>query len=74
MRWVEDVARMGRRGMRVGFWWESRKRPLGRPRQKDNIKMNLREIGWGGMDWIDLAQDRNQWKALLNTAMNLWVS
>jgi hypothetical protein len=33
----------------------------------DNIKMNLREIGWGGMDWIDLAQDRNQWRALVNT-------
>jgi hypothetical protein len=36
-----------------------------------NIKMDLREIGWGGMDWIDLAQDRDQWKALVNTVMNL---
>jgi hypothetical protein len=49
------------------------KTPLGRPRRRreDNIKMDLREIGWGGMDWIDLAQDRDQWKALLNTVMNL---
>jgi hypothetical protein len=52
------------------------KRPLGRPRcgWVDNIIMDLREIGWGGMDWIDLAQDRDQWRALVNTAMNLWVS
>jgi hypothetical protein len=34
--------------------------------------MDLREIGWGGMDWIDLAQDRDQWRALVNTLMNLW--
>jgi hypothetical protein len=51
------------------------KRPLGRPRRMlvDNIKMYLREIGWDGMDWIDLAQDRNQWRALVNTVMNLRV-
>jgi hypothetical protein len=42
------------------------KRPLGSP-----IKMDLREIGWDGMDWIDLAQDRDQWRALVNTVMNL---
>jgi hypothetical protein len=48
------------------------KRPLGRPRRRwvDNIKMDLTEIGWGGMDWIDLAQDRDQWRALVNTVMN----
>jgi hypothetical protein len=47
------------------------KRPLGRPRHRwvDSIKMDLREIGWDGMDWIYLAQDR----ALVNTVMNLWV-
>jgi hypothetical protein len=47
------------------------KRPLGRPRRRwvDNIKMDLRELG---MDWIDLAQDRDQWRALVNTVMNLW--
>jgi hypothetical protein len=49
-----------------------RKRPLGRPRV-DNIKMDLREIGWDGMDWIDLAQDRDQRRALVNTIMNLRV-
>jgi hypothetical protein len=40
----------------------------------DNIKMDLRETGWDGMDWIDLAQDRDQWRALVNTIMNLRVS
>jgi hypothetical protein len=51
------------------------KRPLGRPRHwlGDNIKIDLREIGWGGMDWIHLAQDRDQWRALVNTVMNLRV-
>jgi hypothetical protein len=49
------------------------KRPLGRPRRRweDNIRMDLREIGWGGMDWIDLAQDRDQCRALVNTVTNL---
>jgi hypothetical protein len=48
------------------------KRTLGRPRRKwvYNIKMDLREIGWDGMDWIDLAQDRDQRRALVNTVMN----
>jgi hypothetical protein len=52
------------------------KRLLGRPRRSwvDNIKMGLREIDWGGMDWIDLTQGRDQWKAFLNTVMNLRVS
>jgi hypothetical protein len=51
------------------------KRPLGRPRRRwvDNIKMDLREIGWDGMDWIELAQERDQWRVLLNTVMNLRV-
>jgi hypothetical protein len=39
----------------------------------ESIKMNFREIGWDGMDWIDLAQDKEQWRALVNTVMNLWV-
>jgi hypothetical protein len=49
------------------------KRPLGRPRRRweNNVRMDLRKIGWGGMDWIDLAQDRDQWRALVNTVMNL---
>jgi hypothetical protein len=52
------------------------KRSLGRPRRTwvDNIKMDLRDIEWGDMDWIDLAQDREQWRALVNTVMNLRVS
>jgi hypothetical protein len=51
------------------------KRPLGRPRRRwvDNITMVLREIGRGGMDWIDLAQDRDQWRALVGAVMNLLV-
>jgi hypothetical protein len=51
-------------------------RPLGRPRLRweDNIKMDIRDLGWGGMDWIDLAQDRDQWRALVNTVMNLQAS
>jgi hypothetical protein len=51
------------------------KRPLGRPRRRcvNNIKMDLGEIGWYSMGWIDLAQDREQWRALVNTIMNLRV-
>jgi hypothetical protein len=51
------------------------KKPLGRSRRRwvNNIKMDLREIGWYGMHWIDLAQDRDQWRALVNTVMNLRV-
>jgi hypothetical protein len=51
------------------------KRPQGRPRYKweDSIGINLREIEWGGVDWIDLAQDKNNWKALMYTVMNLRV-
>jgi hypothetical protein len=51
------------------------RRPLGRPRRRweDNIKMDLREVGWGGADWIGLAQDRDRWGALVYTVMNLRV-
>ena len=51
------------------------KRPLGRPgcRWEDNIKMDLQEVGCGGMDWIKLAQDRKRWRALVNAVMNLRV-
>ena len=51
------------------------KRPLGRPRRrwKDNIKMDLQKVGCGDMDWIELAQDRDRWRALLNVVMNLQV-
>jgi hypothetical protein len=51
------------------------KRPLGRPRRRweDGIRMDLREIGWGSVDWMQLAQDRDRWRALVNTVMNLRV-
>jgi hypothetical protein len=77
MRWAGHVARMGemRNAYRILVGKPEGKRPLERPRRRwvDNIKMNLREIGWHGMDWIDLAQDRDQWRALVNTVMNLRV-
>jgi hypothetical protein len=78
MRWAGHVARMGEEknayGTLVGK--PERKRSLGKPRRRwlDNIKMNLREIEWDCMDWIDLSQDREQWRALVNTVMNLRVS
>jgi hypothetical protein len=48
-------------------------RPLGRPRRRweDNIKMDLQEVGWG-IDWINLAEDRDRWRSLVNAVMNLW--
>jgi hypothetical protein len=51
------------------------KRPLGRPRRRrvNNIKMDLVEVGWGDVDWIGLAQDRDRWGALVNSVLNLWV-
>jgi hypothetical protein len=51
------------------------KRPLGRPKRRweDGIRMDLRKIGWGSVDWIQLAQDRDRWRSLVNTVMNLRV-
>jgi hypothetical protein len=54
--------------MHIGFWWE---RNPPRSRWEHNIKINLKNIGWGGREWLELAQDMSQWKALLNTVMNL---
>jgi hypothetical protein len=77
MRWAGHVARMGEvRGaynMLVGR--PEGRRPLGRPRCRweDNIKLDLREVGFGDVDWIHWAQDRDMWQALVNTVMNLGV-
>jgi hypothetical protein len=77
MWWAGHVARMGegRSAYRVLVGRPEGKRPLGRPsrRWEDNIKMDLREIGIDGANWILLAQDRVQWRAFLNTVMNLRV-
>jgi hypothetical protein len=65
----------GRGAYRVLVGRPEGRRPLGRPRHRweDNIKMDLQEVGWGGMDWIDMAQDRDRWRVLVSMVMNLWV-
>jgi len=77
MRWAGHVARMGeRRGVyRVLVGKHEGKRPLGRPRRRwgDNIRIDLQEVGCWGMDWIELAEDRDRWRALVNALMNLQV-
>jgi hypothetical protein len=77
MRWAGHVARMGakRNAYRILVGKPEGKRPLRRPRCRweDNIRKDLRETGWGGIDWIALAQDRDQWRGLMSTVMNLWV-
>jgi hypothetical protein len=74
MGWAGYVARMGRRGMHIGYWWESQKaRPLRKPKHRwgNNIKIDFKKIEWVGSYLIDLAQDRDKWRALVNTVMNL---
>jgi hypothetical protein len=75
MRWAGHVARMGeaRGAYNILVGRPEGRRPLGRPRHRweDNILMDLREIGFGDMDWIHWAQDRDRWRALVNTVMNL---
>jgi transcription termination factor 2 len=77
MRWAGHVARMGEsRGVyRVLVGKPEGRRPLGRPRHRweDNIKTDLRKVGWGCVDWIGLAQDRDRWRALVSAVMNLPV-
>jgi hypothetical protein len=80
VRWAGQVAGMGRRGMHIGYWLDKLEgnRPPRRPRRPrrrwvNNIKIDLKEKEWDGMDWIDLAQHRDQWRALMNPMMNLRV-
>jgi hypothetical protein len=77
MRWAGHVVRMGevRGAYNILVGRPEGRRPLGRPRRRweDNIKIDLREIGFGDVDWIYLAQYRDRWRALVNTVMNLRV-
>jgi hypothetical protein len=77
MRVAGHVAHRGkkRNAYRILVGKPEGKKPLERHRSRweDDIKMDLREIGWGGMDWIDLVQDRDQWRSLVFTVMNLRV-
>ena len=77
MRWAGHVARMeeGRGVQKVLVGKPEGKRPVGRPRRRweDNIKMYLQEVGRGCGDWIELAQDRDRWRALVSAVMNFWV-
>jgi hypothetical protein len=77
MRWAGHVAHMGgeRKVYKVLVGKPEGKRPLGRPRRKwgDGIRMGLREIGFGGVDWIRLAQDTDRWRAVVSAVMNLRV-
>jgi hypothetical protein len=77
VRWAGHVARMGevRGDYNILVGRPEGRRPLGRPRRRweDNISMNLREIGFGDVDWIHWAQYRDRWRALVNTVMNLRV-
>jgi hypothetical protein len=77
MRWAGHVERMGakRNAYKIDVGKPEGKRPLGGPRCRrvNNIKKDLRDIGWGYMDWIDLIQDREQRKAIVKTVMNLRV-
>jgi hypothetical protein len=77
MKWVGHVERLGekRNAYRLLVGNPEEKRPQGKPRHRwvDNIKMDLGEMGWAGVDWIGVGQDSDKWKALVNSVMNLWV-
>jgi hypothetical protein len=76
MKWAGNVSRMGekRNAYTLLVGKPEGRRPLGRPRRRlDNIRMDLVEVGWGDVDWIGLAQDRDRWRALVNSVLNLRV-
>jgi hypothetical protein len=75
MRWACSTNGENRNAYRILVGKSEGKRPLGRPRSRwvDNTEMDLRETGWDNMDWIDLVQDRDQWRALVNMVMDLQV-
>jgi hypothetical protein len=77
MRWAGHVARMGEKknAYRLLVGNTEGKRPIGRPRCRwvDNIRMDLGQVGWGFVDWIGLAQDRNRWRVFVNSVLNLRV-
>jgi hypothetical protein len=77
IRWAGHATRMGekRNAYRLLVGKPEGKRPLGRPRRRwvDNIRMDLREVGWGNVGWIGLAKDRNRWRGLVNSVLNVRV-
>jgi len=77
MSWVVHIVHKGRGGAYTRFWWGNLRetRQLGGPRCRweDNIKMEIQEVGCGGMDWVELTQDRDRWRALVNAVMKLRV-
>jgi hypothetical protein len=77
MRWAGHLARIRekRNAYRLLVGKPEGRRPLGRPRRRwlNNIRMDLVEVGWGNVNWIGLAQDRDRWRALLDSVLKLWV-
>jgi hypothetical protein len=76
MKWEGHKARIEKRNAcRLLVGKPEGKRPLERPRRRwvDNVRINLGEVGWGDVDWIGLTQDRNRWRALVNSVLNLQV-
>jgi hypothetical protein len=78
MRWAGHVARMEekRTAYRLLVGSPEGKRLLGRPRRRwvDNIRLDLEEVGWGDVDWIGVAKDRNRWRVVVNSVLNLLVA
>jgi hypothetical protein len=77
LKWAGHVARMeeDRSAFKILICKPTGKRPLGRPRRRweDNIRKNLKEMGVNTRNWVDFSQDRDYWRALVNSALNLWV-